>query len=350
MFTKWMHVTAGVAATLAVAVSAGPAAADAPKPAQAVSAPAQTTVVGASEDRAGALSGYWTAERMRAAVPADTVKAASADATSAKKPRAVATGPAAKVLGAAPAGTEQGQAGIAADVRAAGAFGLEWPGSQFTPPATTTGKIFFTNSRTGGNFTCSGSAVNSEAKNLVITAGHCVHGGRGGLFHSNVVFVPGYRDGVAPRGIWAARELWAFNAWIANSDQRWDVGAMIVHPLGGNRLVNVVGGQGIAWNLAAEQPTFALGYPGNKSGGQRLNYCSGTTFKRMSFIFWTGQIGLNCDMTFGSSGGPWLTGFNGQLGFVHSVVSNGNPAIPKFYGPYFDTSVGNLYNTLRTRF
>jgi len=41
----------------------------------------------------------------------------------------------------------------------------------------TVGKIFFTDASDGENYVCSGSVVNSPARHMAFTAGHCVHGG-----------------------------------------------------------------------------------------------------------------------------------------------------------------------------
>ena len=120
-------------------------------------------------------------------------------------------GPAVKIAGAAP---KVATARAATPVRAAlGGTGTPWWGSYWSAPATTTGKMFFTDHK-GGNWVCSGSLVNSPAQNVVITAGHCVYGTAGGelpageTWHSNWVFAPDYSNGYAPYGYWTARQLW----------------------------------------------------------------------------------------------------------------------------------------------
>ncbi|MEU4643322.1 hypothetical protein AB0G14_22475, partial [Micromonospora sp. NPDC023814] len=59
------------------------------------------------------------------------------------------------------------------------------------------------------------------------------------------------------------------------------------------------------------------------------------------------QIRMWCNMTYGSSGGPWLQEYNDQngLGYVNSVVSHGdNPGNGQFDGPYFDNDIKSLYD------
>jgi len=43
---------------------------------------------------------------------------------------------------------------------------------------STAGKLFFTDN--GLNYVCSASTINNNYKNLIITAGHCVHSSAGG--------------------------------------------------------------------------------------------------------------------------------------------------------------------------
>ena len=113
--------------------------------------------------------------------------------------------------------------------------------------------MFFT-TRNGENWSCSGSTVNSAGKDSVITAGHCVYGSLGGQvsgegWHTNWIFVPGYENGYAPYGVWTAKELWTPTNYYDNQDEGDDMGGAVINTNAyGQHIVNVVGGQGIAWN------------------------------------------------------------------------------------------------------
>ena len=75
----------------------------------------------------------------------------------------------------------------------------------WTPTAYTNGKVFF--NMGGGSFACSAAIVNTEGRDTVWTAGHCVHGGSGGQWATNWQFVPAYDDDLAnpaPYGTWTA--------------------------------------------------------------------------------------------------------------------------------------------------
>ncbi len=54
----------------------------------------------------------------------------------------------------------------------------------------------------GGDHFCTTSVVASPARDLLITAAHCIHSGQGGSYRQDIVFIPDYRDGQAPFGIW----------------------------------------------------------------------------------------------------------------------------------------------------
>jgi hypothetical protein len=54
-------------------------------------------------------------------------------------------------------------------------------------------------------------------------------------------------------------------------------------------------------------------------------------------------------MNRGASGGPWLYGYDGNLGYLNGVNSRANqlPNATRIITPYFDNSAADLYNTTR---
>ncbi|HWM12212.1 MAG TPA: hypothetical protein VNO82_22830 [Solirubrobacteraceae bacterium] len=255
-----------------------------------------------AQDKA-AVQKYWTAERMRNATPAD------------------------KTLPGAPA-AERGAAALA-------------PAQQIPPPYTsaptrTNGKVFFSDG--GGNYVCSGTALLSGNSSTVWTAGHCVHDGGGG-FHTNWSFVPAYADGSAPYGEWTARTLLTTSGWANGGDFSYDTGAAVVNANGGSALTDVVGGRNIAFNTARQQQYAAHGYPAAPPfNGQRLWVCnSPLVYDDTSANPPT--MGIDCDMTGGSSGGGWIAG-----GSVVSVNSYGYSTLPNvMFGPYQGSVAQGLY-------
>jgi hypothetical protein len=272
----------------------------------AVSRAAATTAAAQSR-----VLSYWTAARMGSARSAD-VGATFASAA------APARGPSTKIKGTK----------------------AKKPGGGPTPSASitkTTGKVFFTLG--GVNYVCSGSATSSGNKDVVTTAGHCVNEGPG-AFATNWAFVPAYNNNVRPYGTWTARTLVTTSAWATQGDINYDAGFAVMNTLNGAHLTDVVGGQGIAFNLARGLSYEAYGYPqAPPFNGQTIKSCAGTA--QDDIYGGTQSQRIPCDMTGGSSGGPWFTS-----GLQNSLNSFGYQGIKnQMFGPYFGSAIQTAYNS-----
>jgi V8-like Glu-specific endopeptidase len=306
----------------------------------------QSRIVGrAATGSRGAVTRYWTNKRMRTAVPADLVVRSKREAQAATigSPE----GPPTQVSAVAPVKSTQTGA-----QRLARTLSGPYPYTRYeitTPeadPYRTSGKVFF---RMGaGNYVCSATAVASENKSAVITAGHCVNDGAGGPWATNWAFAPGYRNGAAPYGIWTAQSLHTTTEWLSQANLRYDIGAAIVSPnASGQLLTDVVGGRGIAWNQNVVQSFRSFGYPAAAPfDGSKLFVCDANYGTTDSFVPGSGPnpIGIGCDMTGGSSGGGWLI-LDSIVNSVNSykVVSQNEV----MYGPYFGSAAESLYNAVR---
>ncbi|NUL07871.1 trypsin-like peptidase domain-containing protein [Streptomyces lunaelactis] len=269
------------------AVPAGAATTASPTPRLAGGAPVDSPAA------AAALARYWTPERMRKAISLDRTAVSPGAAQS--KP-----GPTGQPGSTPPA---EGRSGTVRPL---------------VTESAAVGKVFFTNPSNGLNYACSASALNSGSKQMLITAGHCVHGGSGGTWMTNWTYAPRYRSGVRPFGTFAAKQFRTFNTWISSSDLGRDVAMVTTWPLNGNKIVNVTGGHGLSWNFSRTQAMTVMGYPGNRDNGQLQWACQGTTR-----AVGDGRIELQCDFGGGSSGGPWLREFNDAngLGSVNGAMS-----------------------------
>jgi V8-like Glu-specific endopeptidase len=302
-----------------------------------------------------AVRDYWTPERMARARDAGN-PVSSASSSSVSSPEAEATGAPESVPGSTgslgPAPAETGAENYAATTV---------PKPYTDLPDRLNGKVFFTKStRPRGNFVCSGTLVNNSRKNLVMTAGHCVHGGEDGAFHINWLFVPAYdgtQSGSAqrPYGTWTARELLTRTAWIENSDSTQDLGiALLDNGSDGQPLGATIGGQGVAFNVSPSQNFSDFGYPAAPPfDGTSQWRCNSTLRGRDTWIAGTGPdpLRIRCDMTGGSSGGGWLINIGSDgIGFVNSVNSYGYRTDPGFeYGPYFGNEAKSLYDLAKDR-
>ncbi|WFB11222.1 hypothetical protein LRS74_32445 [Streptomyces sp. LX-29] len=180
------------------------------------------------------------------------------------------------------------------------------------------GKVFFTDPGDGLDYVCSASALSSPSRQMLITAGHCVHQGGGGTWMTNWTYAPRYREGVTPFGLFSAQQFRTFDAWINDSDLRRDVAVVTTFTLNGSKVVDVTGGHGLSWNFPTDQAITILGYPGNFSDGEVQSWCTGVTRPVTD-----GRREMQCNFGGGSSGGPWLRDYNPLtgLGSVNGVMS-----------------------------
>lgn len=216
-------------------------------------------------------------------------------------------------------------------------------------PQTAVGKVFFTLKAT--NYVCSASVVSSANDSTVLTAGHCLHEGRGGNrgFASNFMFVPAYDGSVSPAkepyGRYAASRLLTTSGWANSGDFVHDVGfAVVARPTTGGVEVRT-GGFGLDFSPnSAGTATTSWGYPAaGIYNGQTLTSCAGETVRDP---YGSNTQGIPCNLTGGSSGGPWLVDASGLAHSVNSYkYTNGPYANANMYGPYFGPAARSLYET-----
>jgi V8-like Glu-specific endopeptidase len=254
--------------------------------------------VGVTE--AAASESYWTPERMERATPAD--------------PRPPG-GPAPDPVG-----------------RAALRDAIVFHG------VPTIGPLFFRNG--SGDHYCTASVIDSKKRNLLITAAHCIHGGRGKGYASHVAFVPKYDGGHRPYGVWTAKLLVVKWGWVHGSDPDLDVGFVAVNARNGHKIANVVGSNRLAINKGVGRTVNVAGYP---AGTQHPIYCRGTAKKQAKR-----QLRFDCaGFTGGTSGSPWLLWYDSttKTGYTNGVIGGyqrGGTYSSISYSPYFDTGVGKL--------
>jgi V8-like Glu-specific endopeptidase len=259
---------------------------------------AQPAKAKAVDQSRAAVVKYWTAERMRNAIPLDIVEGADR----VRKPR------------------------------------LAIPFTRYEPatynPAH--GKVFFSDG--SANYVCSGTALTSGNESVVWTAGHCVNEGPGG-FYTNWAFVPAYKDGAAPYATWTARTLLTTAAWAQSGDFSYDLGAAVMNTSGGTTLTDTVGSRGAGFNQPAAQHYLSHGYPAAPPfTGGRMYICESDLGTRDTSAN-PPTMGIGCDMTGGSSGGGWVVGNT-----VLSVNSYGYTTQPNvMYGPYQGSVAQQLY-------
>ena len=315
-----------LSAAALLALSAAGAATASPAPAK---APVSASDVASHTVTETGAAEYWTAERMRSAVPgdvlADRAMKRSGKAAAARGP--AETGAPSKVEAAAPKLQSQT---------------LQTKTNASENPVPHIGKVFFTLG--GTNYVCSGNSVSSGNKSTVSTAGHCVNEGPG-AFATKFTFVPAYLNGAAPYGKWTAKALYAPTQWSSSGDMTYDTGFAVMSTLNGQYLSDVVGGSGLQFNAARGLSYKSFGYPAAAPfNGESLKSCSGTATNDPYNPQFNTQ-GIPCNMTGGSSGGPWFIGTSAS-GYQNSINSYGYGSnSTKMYGPYWGSVIQQAYTT-----
>ncbi|MFJ8627307.1 trypsin-like serine peptidase [Kitasatospora sp. NPDC093550] len=216
------------------------------------------------------------------------------------------------------------------------------------------GRLFMTTPQ--GDAACSATVVSDPTdpgrSNLVYTAAHCLHDGKGGGWLKNLVFVPGFnRDGrashgkpypdaqAAPYGRWTAVRALVSPTWLQESGvgarDQFDYGILRVRAESGSgaSLEETVGGSVPIWfNAPRDQITSAAayGYPAERpADGTELDHCDSPVAPgRLSFDRTRPPMYvIGCTMTAGSSGGGWFVTRDGKPNLISvGAIGDRNPA------------------------
>lgn len=239
--------------------------------------------------------------------------------------------------------------------------GASW--TQGGPVVQRTGKVVFT--MDGSDWICSGSAV-ADSRNgysLVLTAAHCAYDEVNRAFATNWTYIPSfdtaptYTCADSTYGCWTASGLVVHSGYATAGGFNTqatvhDFAIAIVGPGGknGTTQLDSLGSYGIAYPaISTGGSVHAFGYPAaGKYHGNDLTYCAGATFNdpNNGNLTW----GLACNMTGGSSGGPWLANFTqAGAGTLTSLNSYGYGGQAYMYGPKFNSNTQGVVNAANAR-
>lgn len=192
-----------------------------------------------------------------------------------------------------------------------------------------------------GNHFCTASVVASPGHDLLITAAHCINGGKGGGYNQDIVFIPDYQDGVQPFGVWTVSKLFVDQHWAAASDPDYDVGFVVLNSDDGKNIQDVLGANEIAFNSGYTNLVRVTGYPSSADAPV-------TCINRTSMQSAT-QVRFDCGGFFGgTSGSPWLANFDPRTRTGHIVgviggYQEGGDTDSVSYSVYLNDSIRALY-------
>lgn len=279
---------------------------------------------------------YWTAERIKNAIPRDFIRSSSG-----------------KFIPAAKPGGGSGNV-----------TGASWTGGGEILERS--GRVLFTLG--GVDYICSASVVDDASDStysVIVTAAHCAYDELADVFATNWVYYPAfdtspsYACAQATFGCWVGRAV-VVDHGFADQESFNDIAvqydwAFAVVPAGGNGTsyqVDSFGAYSVnVTTTSGPNPGWAFGYPAaGKYHGLDLTYCKGPvgTDPYNNGNNWK----LGCNMTGGSSGGPWLLGTtdpasNTTPGSVFSVNSYGYSGVKAMHGPKFNSNTTVSYNAAK---
>jgi V8-like Glu-specific endopeptidase len=154
-----------------------------------------------------------------------------------------------------------------------------------------------------GNHFCTASVVSSPRKNLLITAAHCINGGKGGNgYNEDIVFIPDFSDGHEPFGMWTPAKLLVAPEWANSSDPDFDVGFVVLQSRDGENIEQVLGASRLGTDLGYQYLVHVTGYPDSEN--------TPITCVNWTSRFSDTQLKFECaGYTGGTSGSPWVTKF-----------------------------------------
>lgn len=198
----------------------------------------------------------------------------------------------------------------------------------------------FAHSASGDHF-CTASVVNSPGRDLLITAAHCISDGKNGGLQQDIVFIPDYRDGITPYGVWTPGKLIVAPQWASSSDPDYDVGFVVLSPLGGQNIEDVLGANRLGFDPAYTSLVRVTGYP---TSADAPVTCKNLTTRQSAT-----QLRFDCaGFSGGTSGSPWVTGFDPvtRTGTIVGVIGGhqeGGDTDAVSYSSYFGSGIRQLY-------
>jgi V8-like Glu-specific endopeptidase len=192
-----------------------------------------------------------------------------------------------------------------------------------------------------GNHFCTASVVASLGRDLLITAAHCINGGKSGGYRQDIVFIPGYRDGQEPYGVWTPARLLVAPQWENSSDPDYDVGFIVLKPDDGKNVEDVLGANQLGIDPGYQNLVRVTGYPSSQNAPVT---CVNRTSEQSK-----SQLRFECDgFAGGTSGSPWVTRFDPRTltGIIVGVLGGyqeGGSTEDVSYSAYLGPEVEQLY-------
>jgi V8-like Glu-specific endopeptidase len=180
----------------------------------------------------------------------------------------------------------------------------------YLPKYSTVGALF--SGGLGSTHGCTASVIAGATRNTVITAAHCVHDDA-----RDMVFVPAYRNGRTPEGVWHVTGAYVLPSWLLDHDPTADYAVLTVAPqvVHGRtvQLADVTGSEALGTAVAPGTTVTVVAY--NSGRDDEPISCRATVYVLRKFPTFDCHGFAN-----GSSGSPWLTLDRSGHATIHGVI------------------------------
>lgn len=176
-------------------------------------------------------------------------------------------------------------------------------------PYRAVGKLFFTTP--SGDKSCTAVVIK---KRIILTAAHCLHDGSGSAsgWYKNFIFIPAFRDGVAPYKAWTYSFAKVTNDWFIGKGvvpNAADYGMLEMNDLTINNKVTsiaaVTGYLGYKISSTIPNHTRILGFPCNLDFCQKMHEVDAQSAASVT----PNNVEIGSDMNDGAGGSPWIQNF-----------------------------------------
>jgi V8-like Glu-specific endopeptidase len=190
-----------------------------------------------------------------------------------------------------------------------------------------------------GNHYCTASVVDSPRQDLLITAAHCIYNGGG--YDSDIVFIPDYRNGLEPYGVWTVARLLVPSQWQESANPDYDFGFAVLNSHSGMNIEQILGANKLGVDTGYQYLVHVTGYPNDADAPIS---CVNYTTEQSST-----QLRFECSgYTGGTSGSPWVADFSSasRTGTIVGVIGGyeeGGDTPSISYSVRFGPAVQQLY-------
>jgi len=181
--------------------------------------------------------------------------------------------------------------------------------------------------------------VDSPGQDLLITAAHCLY--NGGSYDRDIVFIPDYRNGQEPYGVWTVARLLVPSQWQESANPDYDFGFVVLNSHSGMNIEQILGANQLGADTGYQYLVHVTGYPNDADAPiSCVNYTSEQSNTQLRFEC-SGYTG-------GTSGSPWVTHFSSasRTGTIVGVIGGyeeGGDTPSVSYSVRFGAAVQHLY-------